>query len=398
MSVGIDRLKIYNFRNLNGLDFSPDRRINLILGENGQGKTSILEAIYTLAHLKSFLEHQSELLIQNEQKWLEINADVSLGDLASGRRQLKLGLIKVDAHEGSGVGSKVRKTLFVDGSPIESTQNYLLRKDRLFQTQGFHTVIYHPSDHNVIVGEAQLRRKYLDRIIFSLNPNYLKVANRYLKLLAIRNHRLKFGTTGDQITHELFENQWIEAAIEIQRSRIQVIIQLNAFLGEYVSVICGIKKAQRIALKLEEHDRYVQERHVPDQSDLEKIFRTQLDKIKWAEIQRKVSLSGPHREDWGILREDPQGWLNEYGSQGEIRTALIALKLSEIRLFFQEKGYTPILLIDDFSSELDSRRRVFLMNYLAQSSEQVFVTATEKPALDGAVFLMRNGQIMASEK
>jgi DNA replication and repair protein RecF len=412
--VKVREIRLRNFRNIGELRFEPEARLNFIVGENGQGKTSVLEGLSYLSSLRSFRGAKSDEVVKYGETWAETSCSLSsvASDAADAERV-------VDDSSGwnselkvsfaATMGGRVQKTAFIDGKPIRSSTQYL--SSRFGQVElGFHSIVFNPSDHDLVRGEPAIRRQYLDRTLSAEDPGYLKALSRYQKTLEQRNALLKASESlPDPAVLEGFTEPLVEAGSKIALARIEWLSRLSEILDPtlrkivpealplrafYVSA--WIKKNEGISITSLGLDPpvFALQRTLPSLQFLEAEFREALRARPEAEWRAGVTLVGPHRDDLALFYGNQP--LRGHGSQGETRSALITLKLCEIDLFRRKTGHRPILLLDDFSSELDRSRREFLLRYLSESDLQVFVTTTEEPPLPaGTVFRMKGGMLEA---
>jgi DNA replication and repair protein RecF len=376
------------------------------LGENGQGKTSFLEALGYLATLRSFRSAKSEEVL----KWGELTSEVAckLAGLEYGdgwETNLKV------VFDGD-PKIKTTKVAFINGKPYKSSTSYLSQRLGSFEL-GFHAVVFNPSDHDLVRGDPATRRNFLDRVIAAENIHYLKTVSKYQRIITQKNSLLKQAVEGrsqhldDMIAG--FTDQAVKLGSELAFTRLQWILKLSERLNETVHQIAPRTPELRLVylsnwapeidnLSFNNGDlsplNFTGHGHQASLELLEHSFRKRLGFLEAAEWRSGHSLVGPHRDDWAFyLGGQP---LKGHGSQGEVRSALLALKLCEIDLFRIETGHRPLFLLDDFSSELDRERRSFLMRYLSESDLQVFVTTTEDSSLHGKKFRVSNG-ILSSE-
>jgi DNA replication and repair protein RecF len=407
----VSELLLRNFRNVSECRFKPDQNINFLLGENGQGKTSFLEALGYLATLRSFRNAKSEEVL----KWGELSSEVACKltgpELGEGwETNLKV------VFDGD-PKIKTSKVAFINGKPYKSSTSYLSQRLGSFEL-GFHAVVFNPSDHDLVRGDPSTRRNYLDRVIAAENIGYLKTVSKYQRIITQRNALLKQAVDGrtpnlpnlpnlnDMIAG--FTDQAVKLGSELASTRLEWILKLSERLNETVHQIAPRTPELRLVylsnwapqidnLSFNNGDlgalNFTGHGHRPSIELLEQSFRKRLSFLEAAEWRSGHSLVGPHRDDWAFYLGGQA--LRGHGSQGEVRSALLALKLCEIDLFRIETGHRPLFLLDDFSSELDRERRSFLLHYLSESDLQVFVTTTEDSSLHGKKFRVSNGILSA---
>ncbi|MBC7384670.1 MAG: DNA replication/repair protein RecF [Cryobacterium sp.] len=391
----IREIRLRNFRNIDAMAFKPDERLNFIIGENGQGKTSILEGLSYLSTLRSFRGAKGDEMIRFGETWAEAACSVSTGDWVN---ELKVTF----AESGTG---RTKKTAFVDGKPIRSSTQYL--SSRFGQIEvGFHSIVFNPSDHDLIRGEPATRRAYLDRTLSAEDEGHLKHLSRYQKALEQRNALLKLERRPSTDLLSGFTEALIDAGAHVVRARLEWFQRLQQIYDNRLKKIvplalplrafyssAWIKKNEGISITSADFDPqlFPLQTTLPSLEFFSAEFRGALSAQRDAEWRAGITLVGPHRDDFALFYGNQP--LKGHGSQGETRSALIALKLCEIELFRTRTGHRPILLLDDFSSELDRGRREFLLRYLSETDLQVFVTSTEEPPFQGQVYRVKNGKI-----
>jgi DNA replication and repair protein RecF len=405
----VSELLLRNFRNVSECKFVPDPKLNFLLGENGQGKTSFLEALGFLATLRSFRGSKVDEVLKWHESTSEIRCTlkpIAPEDRAGWETDLKV--VFDNSHDTSDAArKKVSKVAFINGKPFKSSTSYLSQRFGSFEL-GFHAVVFNPSDHDLVRGDPSTRRNYLDRVIAAENVLFLKTVSKYQRILTQRNAVLKQEErVGSRDLLAGFTDQLISLGAQLAFTRFEWILKLAERLNETVHKIAPRQPDLRLVylsnwapqidnLSLNNSDlgavNFTGHGQLPSLELLEQSFRKRLSQLEAAEWRTGHSLVGPHRDDWAFyLGEQP---LRGHGSQGEVRSALLALKLCEIDLFRIETGHRPIFLLDDFSSELDRERRSFLLGYLSESDLQVFVTTTEDSSLHGKKFKVSNGFLL----
>ena len=325
-----------NFRNLSGrIEWGP--RLNIIFGNNGQGKTNWLESIYLLARTKSFRTQRLQEAIRFGEEVAVIRGTVTAGtDL---ERDLQVTL-----HDNS-------KTIFVN-SKRETLTRYLTHL-QIFS--------FTAADLDVVRGAPDARRRFLDRGISSLKPAYLKTISDYSKVIKQKNRLLQFaneGNFGVEKTKDLvgpWNDQLIQLGANIHREREEYAAALNAALE------------RQLFERRDVSTRYVSSLDGKgDLTDYETLLRSRLDLRLPSEVSAGHSLIGPHRDDLEILLEGRE--IRVYGSSGQQRSALLLLDLAAISLYNLTSNDQPVFVIDDVDAELDERRIRRLLEYLESVS------------------------------
>jgi len=365
--------------------------LNFIVGKNGQGKTSILEGLALLSRLYSFRTNQLKDVIQYGSSQAILNAELFLEESQSDwTENLKLSL-----EENQG---RLKKAAWINDKSVKSTSEYL----KTLQSSshiGFHTITFNPSDHELFEGEPKGRRSYLNAVIAAEDFEYYAALKRFTSALEQRNKILKSRDPFAPIHPTLallesFSEPMIHDGATLLQKRLLWLIRLAPLLQEKVKEIAAEHQKNvflEYSSKLFEEpiSIYGEGMELPSLETLKSVYRERWATLKDAEIFAQSTLLGPHRDDW-VLRNE-KSLLKGYASQGEMRTALLALKLSEIKLFEMTTGIKPVLLLDDFSSELDLERRELLLSYLLSLRLQAFVTTTEKLRINAPSFEVENG-------
>ncbi len=334
------------------MELAFDHQVNVFLGENAQGKTNIIEAIYVLALAKSHRTSKDKELIGWGDEFARIQ-----GKLEKRSSNLELELIlSVKGKKGK-----------INGLEQKKLSEYI---------GAANVVLFAPEDLNLVKGSPQVRRRFLDMEMGQISRVYLHHLGLYQKVLLQRNHLLKSLQIGKGSKEmlDILTDQMIVLAAEVTKRRFEFIKRLQKWAEPIHYDISRGKEELEI--------RYLSATNVSDEMDLSKIkeeFYQMYEKQKTREIQRGVTLFGPHRDDLGfsINGHDVQ----TYGSQGQQRTTALALKLAEIELIYSEIGEYPILLLDDVLSELDDYRQSHLLKTI-QDRVQTFVTTTNISGID----------------
>ncbi|MBU8786270.1 MULTISPECIES: DNA replication/repair protein RecF [Bacillus] len=367
----IQNLTLSSYRNYERVELEFENKVNVIIGENAQGKTNLIEAIYVLAMAKSHRTSNDKELIRWDQDYAKIE----------GRVIKKNGPVPIQ--------------LVISKKGKKGKVNHI-EQQKLSQYVGaVNTIMFAPEDLNLVKGSPQVRRRFLDMEIGQVSPVYLHDLSHYQKILSQRNHFLKQLQTRkqtDQTMLDVLTEQLTEFAAKVVMKRLQFVDQLEKWAQPIHS---GISRGlEELTLK------YHTSLHVSDSPDLSKMinsYQESFSKLRDKEIERGVSLSGPHRDDvlFYVNGRDVQ----TYGSQGQQRTTALSLKLAEIDLIQEEIGEYPILLLDDVLSELDDYRQSHLLHTI-QGRVQTFVTTTSVDGIDhqtlneAGIFRVANGALL----
>lgn len=345
----IEEIALTNYRNYEKCHLTFENKVNVILGENAQGKTNLMESIYCLALTKSHRTPRDKELIRWEEQYAKIE-----GKVKKQNRSIDLQVV---------ISTKGKKAKL----------NAIEQKKLSQYIGAMNIVMFAPEDLNLVKGSPQVRRRFVDMEIGQVNPVYMSDLSQYQKVLQQRNHLLKQlqrtrGKNLDLTMLEVLTDQLIELAARLTTKRFKFI----ALLQEWAAPIHnGISRGLE-SLKIE-YKPSLDVSETMDLSTLKNRYMEKFDKVKEKEIERGMTLIGPHRDDLQFFVNEKD--VQTYGSQGQQRTTALSLKLAEIELIHAEVNEYPILLLDDVLSELDDFRQSHLLNTI-QGKVQTFVTTT----------------------
>ncbi|MCQ2976603.1 MAG: DNA replication/repair protein RecF [archaeon] len=364
----IDDLKLLNFRNYSSLNLSFDKNINIFVGNNGEGKTNILEAIYLLSLTKSYRTILESDLIQFG----------SVSCCISGLVEND-GLIKqLGVEIGNG-----KKKVSINNKEIKRIRDYI---------SSLITVSFLPDDIQIIKGSPSIRRDLMNIHISQLDNEYISYLNDYNKVLKLRNEFLKKlnvnGNTNASYL-DIINEKLIELSVVIYKYRFEFINNINTFIGKYFKKIVGIDGMEI---------KYINSLNITDfnEEEIKDKMLKKFNKNHFQEVSQGVTLIGPHRDDLKFMIDDKDMYL--FSSQGQQRIAIIAFKLSEIDIFKKYKGTYPVLLLDDIFSEIDVKRRNKLIKFL-KGDIQTIITTTDlndisKDLLkNSSIFIVKNNNV-----
>ena len=367
----IKKLEIKNFRNYDLLCRELNDKITIIYGQNGQGKTNLLESIYLLGFTNSHRSFTSENLIKSGEE----------------KAIIKGTLIKDIPYKLEIDLTKTKKQVKIDDKIINKLTDYLAKMN---------VIIFSSEDLDLIKGSPGERRKYFNLELSQLSINYYSALNDFNKLLKLRNEYLKELSLNMPIDLNYFNiltDYLVNKSIFIYQMRNKFVEKLNKIcppIFEKIANIKGFNIKYHPSVELENFDKETIKK------TLEDAYNNYLEK----EIRLKSTLYGPHRDDFSFNIEDNN--LKEFGSQGQQKMAIIALKLSEIEVFEDFKQTSPIILLDDVFSDLDNNKKNNLLNHINKDM-QVIITTTnldsiEKKLLSNAQLIhIENGKILKNE-
>jgi len=340
------------------LDLPPGP--NLFVGPNASGKTSLLEAVLLLATTRSTRTVHDRELVQWGRAWGQ----------ATGHFEFDSGSPRAIAVTLQGQGSSMpecepppsyltgAKCVQIDGQVANSVARVVGEAP---------AVLFTPDDLEIVKGSPGVRRRLLNVAIAQITPRYLDDLHRYRRALSQRNELLKqvAQDKADGATLAPWTNQLVEAGVRISADREQFLNQLSPVAAQLQSRLTGHSEQIDICYSSCLAG-------AGDEEQREVVFREQLERQFDRELQRGATQVGPHRDDVEITTEGRS--LRRFGSQGQQRTAALALKLAEAQVIGQRRGELPIVLLDDCFSELDNRRAGWLLDLLG-SFQQVLVTS-----------------------
>lgn len=335
--VHLAHLRLRDFRNYARLDADFAPGFHLLLGDNAQGKTNILEAVYLMATLRSFRGVGGAQMIRHGQKGYFIGGRV----VGQSEREIKI------------YWSARERNLALDGRPVKKLADYL---------GTLRTVVFCTEDLQLVKGTGRTRRRFLDLLLTQTQPGYLALLQRFMHVLRSRNALLKQFAPDPQ-SLDSFSHELVKLGNEIMRQRRELIPRLSPLA--------------RLAYRRIAND--AEELRIHYEPNVKGDFTVELAQHRDREKRTRLTLVGPHRDDLDLLLNEKSA--AQFGSEGQKRTLAIALKMAQAEYLTGMHGSAPVLLIDDVMGELDVKRRSGLLPLLArarQTSGQVFMTCTEE--------------------
>jgi len=373
----LKHLSLTNFRNFTRLDVDMPRRVVVLAGRNAQGKTSVLEAIYFLAAFTSFQTHADRQIINfNEAKSnsLTVTRLVAEYQRGNGKHRLEARLIL----EPMGVlnGQRLRKEVLLDG--VKKPVNEVIGH--------FNAVIFVPQMSQIVEGAPEDRRRYLNLALAQSTPMYARVLSEYNQALTQRNALLKAlgerGGNPDQL--EVWDETLTRLGAQIILWRIEAVQQIERLAARVHNELTRGAEILRLAyepaydplpkpngqlgLKMDTHI----DRSSIELGEIQSGFIERLQAIRGEEIARGVTTIGPHRDDLRFVINKAD--VSDYGSRGQMRTTLLALKLAEVEWMKERTGEWPVILLDEVMAELDADRRADLLKYIDRDQQVLFTT------------------------
>ncbi len=344
----IKSLTLRDFRNYNRLNVNFADSFNIIYGNNAQGKTNIIEAIFLCASGRSHRTSRDDELIRNDAFGYEI----------------KLQLSKKGSDEELHItfNKEERKKIRINEVPIKKLGDLMGH---------LNAVIFSPEDLLIIKQGPAERRRFIDITLSQLRPAYFYDLQQYAKILFQRNCLLKKIMVQKELedTLEVWNRHLVKTGSRIMKARIDFINRLDTFAAARHEVLTNNEEK----LKLNYTPSFEFD-FDSDDPGIDEIFHRMLSECKSKEIMRGTTLLGPHRDDLDIVLNGESTKI--FGSQGQQRTAALSMKLAEIDLMKEESGEYPVLLLDDVLSELDDRRKEYLLDSIG--AVQAFITCTDR--------------------
>lgn len=364
----LSRINLLNYRNYTKLYLNLDKKINIFLGQNGQGKTNILESIYLLAITKSHRYGNDNDLIKINEQITKVSGKVRNGRIIN----------DMDIHIDEN-GKKV----FINNKPIKKISDYI---------SNLNVIVFTPEDLDIIKGSPNIRRNLLNIQLSQLYPEYLKYLNEYNRLLKNRNEYLRISSNKelDYNYLEILTDKLIERSIKIYKYRFEYLEEINNNLDKIYNDIYGPSN-----LKVSYNWDFTYEQIIS--REIISLMKQKYKDIQKREIHNKVTLIGPHRDDFYFELDNNN--LKIFGSQGQQRLAIISYKLSEVLLFYKEKNTYPILLLDDILSEIDKKKKNKLLNYLNEDIQTIITTTdlndiNKKFREKAKIYYINNGRVI----
>ncbi len=407
----IEHLSLTNFRSFARLDLEMPRRVALLVGGNAQGKTSLLEAIYYLATFTSFQTHVDRELVNfiaareahQQVVVTRLTADFWRGG-SSHRLEARLILEPMGvntARPASPLEGQIGSP--APGAPAQSGQR--LRKEALLDgvkrplsevIGQFNAVVFVPQMSQIIEGGPEERRRYLNLVLAQVIPAYVRTLSEYTQALAQRNALLK--ALGERTTAQgksragngeqlgVWDEALARLGAQIILWRIQAVQEIERLAARVHSQLTGGREVLRLR-----YQPSFEPLPQPDGQlglgldaavnlagleleDIRRGFQERLKRLRAEEIARGMTIVGPHRDELRLFANGID--LGHYGSRGQMRTTLLALKLAEVDWMQERTGEWPVILLDEAMAELDLERRADLLAYLG-GSKQAFFTTTD---------------------
>ncbi len=368
----IESLKLKNYRNYKNLDITFSPHLNIFIGNNAQGKSNILESVFVLALTKSYMNVKDQNLIKDGEEFSRLKA-------------VFFGKNKKNQMEVIITGNS--KKLKINRVEIKKYSEYISKVKVL---------IFSPYNVNFVKDGPNIRRKSINIVISQFSNSYINLLQNYNAILKKRNQFLKnvaYLSDYSKIYLDMLNEKFCYLAVDIVLERQQFINKINEHLSFIYQEIMGYDDLKLVYIA-----------NIPQVGERDAMVRHLIDKLSSSYEREKIygaTILGPHRDDFEFRLGDKE--LSIYGSQGQIRAAILALKLAEVLIFKEKDGEYPILLLDDIFSELDVEKRNRLVKYILDDV-QTIITTTDIDLIDNElvskarVFNVNGGVIVADGK
>lgn len=372
----IKGLYLHNFRNYGLCSLQFPAMVNIFYGKNAQGKTNLLEAIFYAAFGMSHRTFQEDDLFGEGRREMAVKADFTSFDSDYE--------IKIKRYEQNG---RIKKEFLLDNVNIKAKEHY----------GTLNTVMFSPEDLQLIKGEPQLRRRFFDMQIAQTDKAYYELLVKYNRLLQQRNRLLKEirDNNGDKGQLNLWNNELGASAARIIKKRLAALKELLVIASGIYASIAGGSESMLINYALKTSNDFILQQSDKSESEWQEFYLKELYERQALDILRGNTSIGPHRDDLFFYVSGKL--LKAFGSQGQQRSAALALKLAQLEYVKNNTGEYPVLLLDDVMSELDSERRTHLLKFI-DGRVQTFITVNDKHLIpdlnNNAYFYIENGKVM----
>lgn len=344
----LEELTLRHFRNYAGQDISFLPGVNILLGENAQGKTNVVEAIHCLAVGKSHRTNRDSDLVAWGQDEASIRARVN--SKYATRRELR-----VDYQKGG-------KRAFVNGVPQAKMSDFVGH---------FQIVLFAPEDLQLVKGAPALRRRFLDMELAQTQPTYLYHLTRYARAVQQRNALLRTPQSVDDTMLDTLDEQLVGHGVEVYARRAHFVERLRGYAQSVHAAISDGREMLDIQYAC---SLPLNEEQWRDRAAIAVVFQSELEKKRASDVRQGHTSVGPHRDDLSLLIGGQP--VQSFASQGQQRTIALSLRLAEIDFIYEEVGEYPVLLLDDVLSELDDTRQKNLVLSMSQKVQTVLTTTS----------------------
>ena len=372
----LTRLSLTNFRIYSRLDIDVPRRVTLLVGDNGQGKTTVLEAIYFLSTFTSFQASFDRQLISFSASAEPLAVARIVAEFVRADQPQKMEIRIIQESNGNG-GLRSRKEILVNN----------IKRSAQESVGFFNSVLFLPQMMRILEGGPDERRRYLNLMISQAIPGYAQALSDYHQAVTQRNALLKqLGERGGDPDQLIYWDELISRrGAQIMQARIRTIKEIEKIASQIHLTLTQNQEVLRLSYQPAYDPACLESSQAAlpmavdinrENFSLEEIssgMMNRLNKIRREEITRGTTTIGPHRDEMRVLSNRID--LSDYGSRGQVRTALLALKLAEVQWLYQKAGSWPVLLLDETVAELDQKRRQDLLHALDNCDQAILTTA-----------------------
>ena len=329
-------IEITNFRNINKICLDLNKNVNIFIGDNAQGKTSILESIYVLAFSKSSSGFSDDDLLMKGKLFFKLKGSLKVGN----------SLRKMEVLHGNG-----EKKLKFNNCFVRKVSDYI---------SNMNVIMFSPDDLDIVKKSPLCRRNFINIELCQISSDYLRVLNEYNKILKMRNEYIRKNYSKIDYNYlDIITESLIDRAIIIYNYRNDYFRDINGVIGDVfykIAKVKGLNVVYKRSAFFDSREEYVS------------FYKS----CYLSDIERGSTMYGPHRDDFLFMLGDDD--LKLYGSQGLQRIAILAFKLSEVSVFKDRCGTYPIVLLDDIFSEIDIDKRRNLLKFIKDNIQFVITT------------------------
>ena len=359
---------------------NTDPNLNIFIGNNAQGKTNLLEALNLIIKGSSYRTKEDKEVIN----WHNENAYL-FGEIIKDNENIQIA-IALEKKPEDFYENKLSKTIKINQT--------VQKKSEL--NKNFKGVVFSPEHLQIIKGAPSLRRKFLDEQISQIYPLYYRYLSEYYRILGHRNNILKKEVDQKKKREQLvmWSPRLMERGSFLILTRVKFIKKISFLANKFHQEIT--KEKENIKLTYQSN---ILKDHAENISSISKAFKDKLEEHKEKEIEFRTTLFGPHRDDFSVYVNGFN--VSSYGSQGQQRTIVLSLKLSELELIKEKEGVYPIFFLDDVMSELDEDRRHFLLGLIINKKVQTFITSINLDYFNNdikeksRIFKIKEGKVVA---
>ena len=364
----IEHLKLVNFRNYSKLEIDFNKNVNIFIGDNGKGKTNILESIYVLSLTKTNRYGVEDNLIKFDEEIAKVIGLIRSNDLLK-KQEINL--------------SKNKKKTLINNKEVRRIKDYI---------SNFCVISFNPNDLEIVKGSPNIRRSMMNIDISQLHNVYISYLNEYNQIIKIRNEYLKkmnLDGNSDIRYLDVVNEKMCDVGLKIYEYRYNFFKRINELLPKIFKTLTSLDGLSIKYDSIIDNDNF-------DNDEIKKKYHAKLKKSFKMELMQGVTLIGPHRDDFSF---DLSGLdMKNFASQGQQRMAVIALKISEIYLFKEITKEYPVLLLDDIFSEIDTKKRNKIIKFLLKDIQSIITTTDindidEKLLKEAKIFKVNNDEV-----